>query len=139
MRRLLWVLAITLVGTACGSGDDEPMSTVPPNVQGRAVIRDFVLPTLTVSVGDTVTWNNQDSASHTTTSGTGGRFDNDGWNSPTLLTGGSFSHTFDRPGTFTYTCRIHPSMIGTITVTTGEVALSVPASSPSSVLDEYDY
>ena len=139
LRRLIWGFAFTLVGAACVPVDDGATTTVPPDVQGRAVIKEFVLPTLTVSVGDTIEWINKDSASHTTTSGTGGRFDNDGWNSPTLLTGESFSHIFDESGTFSYTCRIHPSMTGTVTVTTGEAALSLPSSSPSSVLVEDDY
>ena len=136
---VIFGLVAALALTACASGDDGATPTAPPDVQGGAVISNFVLPNLTLSVGDTVEWTNQDSASHTTTSGTGGRFDDIGWNSPTLSTGESFSHTFDQAGTFTYTCRIHPSMSGTITVSTGEAALSLPSSSPSSGLDGYDY
>ena len=74
------------------------------------------MPNLTVTVGTTVTWTNQDGARHTTTSGQNGQFDDAGWNSPTLSRGESFSHTFDQVGTFAYTCKIHPSMNGTVTV-----------------------
>jgi plastocyanin len=34
-----------------------------------------------------------------------------------LTPGRSFEHTFETPGTYTYHCSIHPTMIGTITVT----------------------
>ncbi len=33
-----------------------------------------------------------------------------------LSPGDSFSFTFDRPGTYTYFCSIHPNMKGTIVV-----------------------
>ena len=71
---------------------------------------DFTLPNLTISVGDTVTWRNDDGAPHTTT-GDDGLFD-----SGSLGTGAEFSHTFSEAGTFRYTCTIHPSMVATITV-----------------------
>ncbi len=65
---------------------------------------------LTVAVGTTVTWTNDDGPSHTTTS------DAEGWNSGTLSTGATFQVVFDTPGTFTYHCSIHPSMTATVTV-----------------------
>jgi LPXTG-motif cell wall-anchored protein len=65
---------------------------------------------MTVNVGDTVTWTNHDSASHTATA-------NDGsFDTGTLKPGQSGSHTFNRAGTFSYICSIHPNMHGTITV-----------------------
>jgi plastocyanin len=36
--------------------------------------------------------------------------------SPVLDTGDKFSFTFDRPGTYTYYCSIHPHMTGTVVV-----------------------
>jgi len=39
------------------------------------------------------------------------------FNSGNLSTGQSFSFTFVSRGTFTYHCRIHPSMTGTVSVT----------------------
>ena len=76
------------------------------NISGFA----FVPQTLTVSVGTTVTWTNNDSASHTVTS-------NDNlFESGTLAKGATFSHTFEQKGTFNYHCSIHPSMTGKIIV-----------------------
>jgi plastocyanin len=65
---------------------------------------------LTVSVGTTVTWTNNDSANHTVTA------DDGAFTSGTLGTGGTFSQTFATAGTFAYHCSLHSSMKGTITV-----------------------
>ena len=65
---------------------------------------------LTINVGQTVTWTNNDTMAHTVTSDTGV------WNSGTLNPGGSFSFTFTTPGTYTYHCAFHGSMTGTIVV-----------------------
>jgi plastocyanin len=62
-----------------------------------------------VATGTTVTWVNNDSITHTTTSNGGT------WNG-NLAPGASFSFTFAAPGTYPYHCTIHPNMIGTITV-----------------------
>jgi plastocyanin len=65
---------------------------------------------LTISVGDSITWQNLDSSSHTATAD-GVEFD-----SGTLANGESFTFTFSTAGTYTYHCGIHSSMTGTITV-----------------------
>ena len=66
---------------------------------------------LTVKKGDTVTWTNQDSASHTVTSDSGSEL-----SSSTLPQGGTYSHTFTVAGTYNYHCSIHTMMKGTIIV-----------------------
>ncbi len=71
----------------------------------------FVPATLTVKVGTTVTWTNQDTVAHTVASDAGD------WISSNLAQGQSYTHTFDTAGTFTYHCSIHPNMKGTIVVT----------------------
>jgi plastocyanin len=65
---------------------------------------------LTVLVGDTVTWRNDDAISHTVTS-EGGAFA-----AGSLAPGVSFQETFAHPGTYAYYCTIHRQMRGTITV-----------------------
>lgn len=80
---------------------------------GTAVaIVDFAFePALTgVAVGDTVTWTNYGAEHHTVTA------DDSSFNSGNLAPGESFSQTFAATGSFTYRCRIHPSMTGTIIV-----------------------
>lgn len=66
--------------------------------------------TLTISVGDTVTWTNKDAVGHTIFS-----YSNT-FKSDTLSQGQTYSHTFTAAGTFEYHCSLHPSMTGTITV-----------------------
>ena len=124
--------AALMITAACGygNGDGDGDLTTPVVGEGptvQATIKDFALPDLTVAVGTIVTWTNEDGAPHTTTSGQGGTFDDAGWNSASLSKGKSFSHTFDQVGTFPYTCRIHPSLSGTVTVT--ETAAQNPESS----------
>ena len=80
-----------------------------------ADIVDFTLPQLTVQPGTTVTWTNRDGATHTATSGVPGSLDGV-WDSSALSSGDSFSFTFEQPGEFSYFCRIHPFMTGTVTV-----------------------
>jgi plastocyanin len=65
---------------------------------------------VTVNVGDTVTWSNSGPAPHSATA-TDGSFD-----TGILDKGGSGSHTFSKPGTFSYICTPHPFMKGTVTV-----------------------
>lgn len=80
---------------------------------------------LTVKAGTTVVWKVSDSLGHTVTTGTftavgdGLRSaeEPDGVLDMTLTQGKTASHTFDKPGTYTYYCSIHKGMNGEITVT----------------------
>ena len=70
----------------------------------------FAPGSVTVAVGDTVTWHNTGQAPHTATAGDGS------FDTGTIQPGGSGSHTFNSPGTFSYICTIHPNMKGTVRV-----------------------
>jgi plastocyanin len=95
----------------------------PQGGQGMVSIQNFAFNpgTITVRVGQQVVWVNNDSAPHTTTSGScsgGTCTPAPGWDSGTLNPGQSFAFTFATAGTFTYFCRIHgASMQGTVVVT----------------------
>jgi plastocyanin len=65
---------------------------------------------LTVKVGDTVTWTNNDSTDHTVA------LDDGSSTSPNIPQGGTYQMTFSKAGTVAYHCSIHPSMTATITV-----------------------
>jgi plastocyanin len=69
---------------------------------------------LTVKSGTVVKWINQDGASHAIMSDTGSTV---AFSSDPLSSGASYSFTFTQPGTYSYHCSIHPSMKGTIIVT----------------------
>jgi plastocyanin len=66
---------------------------------------------VTVKAGTTVKWTNKDSAPHSIVS-SDGQFTA----SSVLTNGGTYQLKFDKPGTYTYACGLHPSMSGTIIV-----------------------
>jgi plastocyanin len=80
---------------------------------------------VTISVGDTVTWTNHDSAAHNVVVSSGPET----FTSPTLQTGQSFSFTFTKAGTYAYYCAIHPEMKATVTV--GGTSQPPPTSPPT--------
>jgi plastocyanin len=73
-----------------------------------------------VSIGDTVTWINDDSQPHTVTSGVSGRpdggFDSSPNFNPLMVSGQGFEHTFTEAGEYPYFCQLHPNMVGTVQV-----------------------
>ena len=121
--------------TACSEIPAKDMTAAVQTLE--VIIASFILPDLNVTLGTTITWTNQDGAPHTTTSGQNGQFAGPGWNSSTLSMGQTFSHTFDQVGTFAYTCRIHPSMNGTVTVTDPIVSSSSGTQASGSGESEY--
>ncbi|HUO38992.1 MAG TPA: cupredoxin family copper-binding protein [Mycobacterium sp.] len=93
-----------------------PSSTAAPGApqSGNAVFIvnfKFDPATLTVPVGTTVTWTNQDEEPHTVVAKDGS------FHSPGLDTHATYSFTFNNPGTYDYGCSIHPFMTGTVVVT----------------------
>ena len=70
----------------------------------------FAPTSMTVSAGTTVTWTNLDDEPHTVVSDIGL------FRSGAMDTNESFTFKFDKPGTYHYTCSIHPRMVGTIVV-----------------------
>jgi plastocyanin len=79
----------------------------------------FVPKLLTVAIGTSVHWTNNDNELHTVTSGSpedeaasGSEFD-----SSYIGAGKTFEHTFISIGTFEYYCTLHPFMTGEVAVT----------------------
>jgi plastocyanin len=101
---------------ACGS-DASPAST-PGSSSGAGgggnavTIQNFAFSpvTLTVSVGTTVTWTNQDGSIHTATA------DDKSFDTGNIAAGATGSATFGKAGTFTYHCTVHNYMTGTVAV-----------------------
>jgi plastocyanin len=67
-----------------------------------------------VKVGTTVIWTNQDSASHTVTSGDPSAGPSGTFDSGLIKPGNTFKHTFTETGTTSYFCTVHPWMTGKI-------------------------
>jgi len=77
----------------------------------------FIPSPVTINVGDTVTWVNDDTAAHTSTSGSVDAGGPDGnWDSSLVMVGQSFSNTFDEAGEYPYFCMVHPWMTGMVIV-----------------------
>jgi amicyanin len=67
---------------------------------------------ITVNVGDTVTWTNQDTAPHNVVVTSGP----EKFTSPTLQKGQSYTFTFTKAGSYQYYCSVHPDMKAGVTV-----------------------
>lgn len=95
-----------------GRGPGSKLTVAAAAASGSVTISDFQFApaSITVDVGDTVTWSNAGPTAHSATA-TGGSFD-----TGIFPEGQSRSHTFTEAGTFAYICTPHPQMKGTVTV-----------------------
>jgi plastocyanin len=119
-QRLALAAALLFICSSCGSSSPSSPSNNPPTVTGTPVsivsgassmtTTAFAPNPVTVAVGGSVTWVNNDNTTHTSTANGGS------WNSGSLAPGRTFTMTFSSAGTFTYRCTIHPGMTGTVTV-----------------------
>ena len=102
---------------ATASGGRYPIAKAAPTTQPQpAQIRidnfAYVPQKLTVAVGTKVTWTNADDVPHTATS----MDDPQTFDSGPVDTDETFSFTFTKAGTYSYYCKVHPHMKGTIVV-----------------------
>lgn len=108
-------LATALVG--CGgptTGVRPPSvgpSSTPPPTRQTVEIRNYAYSpqNVTVPLGTTVVWVQEDSTLHTVTDA--GVFD-----SGQLSRGQRYSHTFRAPGTYDYRDTVHPGLTGSVIV-----------------------
>jgi plastocyanin len=75
---------------------------------------------ITINVGDSVTWTNNDGTTHTVTADAGA------FDSGDVGSSATYSHKFTTAGSFAYHCTIHSFMTGTVTVKS-----ATPSPSPS--------
>ncbi len=102
---------VKLAGSALVSSLARPATAHAAN-DTSVTISDFKFTpaSITIHVGDTVTWTNNGPSAHTASANNGS------FNTGVLQKGHSGSHTFTTAGTVTYICQIHPFMHGTIVV-----------------------
>jgi plastocyanin len=95
------------------AGSTTPADLPSPQGGTSVSISDFKFnpATLTVPVGTTVTWTNEDEEPHTIAAKDGS------FRSPGMDTHGNYTYKFTAPGSFDYICSIHPFMTGTVVVT----------------------
>jgi len=73
-------------------------------------------PKITVAVGETVVWTNDDASAHTVSSGTLDPGPDGNFDSSLFLAGATFEWTPDAEGEYPYFCMVHPWMVGMVIV-----------------------
>ncbi len=111
------VAAAVVIGAVVTVGTATKKPTPPTGTAGISVeILNFAFhaQNLVISVNTTVEWYNNDSMAHTVTSAPGTPL---AFDSGILNPGSTFTYKFTVPGTYPYYCKIHPFMLGNVTVT----------------------
>jgi plastocyanin len=88
----------------------------------RIVDERYVPNTITIQVGQSVTFVNADDDEHTATG--------PGFDTGTMLPGDSVTIAFDTPGTYDFVCQFHSEMRGTVIVEGTGTPVASPAASP---------
>lgn len=122
MRRTITILlaATALIAAGCGGDDEESAgdqgaTTEQAAGEGtRVAMKDiqFQPETVTVPVGEKITWVNEDSVQHDVVNAQEGQQPR----SDLFNKGGTYSFTADKAGTIDYVCTVHPNMTGKIVV-----------------------
>jgi plastocyanin len=119
IKRRTWILAIVATATVgftllAGARRIDATSVgkeAPNGVEIKIDNFSFTPMTVTVAVGTTVTWTNDDDVPHTVVSD-----DTKTFKSRALDTGDRFSYTFTKPGKYSYFCSVHPRMTAEVVV-----------------------
>ena len=133
---LLAVLAVGVLSTIAPSAFAAevivPLGTSVPGCEDTNECWDPA--EISVGVGETVTWNNVDTAAHTVTSGSAVDGPDGVFDSSLFMAGDTFEHTFDAEGKYPYFCMVHPWMAGVVIVGAaaegimeGELMISIEA------------
>jgi len=121
-----------LVAAAGGLVLALPSVAAGPTTEVNVEFSDYRPDLLDVLPGETVSWTNVSSRTHTVTSDTG-MFD-----SGQLVGGARFSVRFDTVGTYRYHCTIHPSIVGEVDVRRVTLTTLPPAAIPVGTKVELD-
>ena len=112
----LALLALAAVLVLAGCGGDEGVgggvaAAAPVTGVTEVAAKDnqYTPPAIQVAPGTTVTWTFEDRFVPHDVAG-------DGFSSGEPRRSGTFSHTFDRPGTYPYRCTLHEGMEGRVVV-----------------------
>ncbi len=98
-------------GGSSNSSGNSKSSTQAPAETNSVTISNFAFNpnNIAINAGTPITFTNNDGANHTVTADNG-KFDQ------AVSAGQTATITITEPGTYSYHCRIHPSMKGTITI-----------------------
>jgi plastocyanin len=114
---LFIMLMSTISLISCSKGNSYGSSNMPPATANSVSIymMAFTPANITVTVGSTVVWTNNDGIIHTVTSDDQG-VDANVFDSGNITAGSKYSRVFAAAGVFAYHCTLHPEMKGTVTV-----------------------
>ncbi len=131
----------SMVAIAPGAFADHHMQTVTnapgSSTPGCEETADgcFIPSPVTIPMGGTVTWENNDTAAHTATGGSATEGPSGVFDSSLIMAGSSFSHTFEDAGTFDYFCMVHPWMAGTVIVEDAAAAAAEAAAAEAAAAE----
>jgi plastocyanin/type 1 glutamine amidotransferase len=123
MRRLTLAVATAVVALCAGLSTASVASAQAPAATIDAVdspAQAFSPSDVTVAAGQTVRWEFDQAATTHTVTATSSNWTVDETRSPN---GAAVEHTFTDPGTYTFHCKIHPNMTGSVTVSAAADAL----------------
>lgn len=92
------------VGATPAYRDEAPANAV------KIADQKFTPASITIKPGQSVTWTNADNRDHKIVAKDGT------WKSDNLRHGDTYTHTFDKAGTYAYACEYRPRMKGTVVV-----------------------
>lgn len=113
------VLIVCLVNLAPNTLGQSKISSISiaKGASNPSTTKPYSPTPLSISVGTTVVWTNNDNTGHTVTEGNpSGNTPPNGFDSGILAPGKTFTHNFDTAGTIQYYCTLHPTMLGELIV-----------------------
>jgi plastocyanin len=93
---------------------DVPIGTSVPGCEETNAC--FSPADIIINAGDTVSWDNVDTAAHTVTSGSPADGPSGVFDSSLLMASAAYAFTFEDAGNYDYFCMVHPWMVGTVSV-----------------------
>ena len=110
------------------------------SVPGCDATNECYLPfNVSVSIGEKITWSNDDSAAHTVTSGTPANGPDGKFDSGLFMARSIFSVTLHETGEYPYFCMVHPWMVGEVIVGSAPYSNQFPSSIISVSANKNDY
>ena len=113
------ILLLILIPTSTDAAYQKFTITIPQGtgIPGCQETNECFIPyVVTIDVGTTVTWSNDDIAAHTVTSGNKDDGPDGVFGSSLFRAGDTFEHTFDVAGEYPYFCMVRPWMAGVVIV-----------------------
>lgn len=95
--------ALLGLAAACSGADPDPVNLMIKNFK-------FIPDPITISVGDSITWTNEDPVGHNV------QAKDKSFKSPLFFSDGGVTIDFNTAGEFPYFCGAHPEMVGTVIV-----------------------